>query len=496
MGKIYKLTDKNNNVLYPMTIGDAIAVDGSTLTQKITFEATPDKRGMMSATDKTKLDGIATGATANKGTVTGVTITAGTGITVNDQTQITTSGVRTISLATSGVTKGTYKSVEVDEYGRVTDASNPTTLAGYGITDASIDNNGTIHLGGKTITPLTGSNYVTLNGTQTLKNKTYYGSTYNDFTLRAACAKAVDEAISDSSSLNLPTSKAVAAYVNSALVSVLKYQGTVTSTSGLPANHKVGYVYVVAEAGTYAGKSCEVGDYIICKTAGTTANNAHWDVINGENQVSDGNPTLSWGVTSKVATVDGTDIHVKMPENPAANKADKGTTLKDYFIEDAFIDNNGTIHLGDKKITPLTQHQDISGKQDKITASGILKGDGTGSVSAAVAGTDYLKPVTAVTTPTADTSSVTQIISGVTQTTSGQITVKKSAFTIAKSVPSDAKFTDTTYNDVTTSIQGLMTPTMLTKLNGIEEGATKIVTTAVTSTEYSDSSILSIITGA
>ena len=83
-----------------------------------------------------------------------------------------------------------------------------------------------------------------------------------------------------------------------------------------------------------------------------------------------------------------------------------------------------------------------------------------------------------------------------TQGTSGQITVKKSAFTIAKSVPSNAKFTDTTYNDVTTSAHGLMTPAMLTKLNGIEEGATKIVSTAVTSTEYNDSSILSIITGA
>ena len=298
MGKIYKLTDKNGNVLYPMTIGDAIAVDGATLTKKITTEATQTARGMMSAADKKKLDGIATGATSNKGTVTSVTIQAGTGIAVNDQSAITATGTRTISLApiTGLAENSTYKSVTVDKYGRVTSGSNPTTLRGYGITDASIYDNGEIHLGGKSI-------------------------------------------------------------------------------------------------------------------------------------------------------------------------------------------------------TPLTQHQSISGKQDKITIKGILKGTGT-DVSTAVAGTDYLAPVTAVTTPTADTSSVTQIISGVTQTTLGQITVKKSAFTIAKSVPSDAKFTDTTYNDVTTSEHGLMTPEMLTKLNGIEEGATKIVATAVTSTEYNDSSILSIITGA
>lgn len=37
----------------------------------------------------------------------------------------------------SGVTAGTYKSVTVNDQGHVTAGSNPTTLAGYGITDAA-----------------------------------------------------------------------------------------------------------------------------------------------------------------------------------------------------------------------------------------------------------------------------------------------------------------------------------------------------------------------
>lgn len=41
-----------------------------------------------------------------------------------------------IDLATTGVSASTYKSVTVDAYGRVTGGTNPTTLAGYGITDA------------------------------------------------------------------------------------------------------------------------------------------------------------------------------------------------------------------------------------------------------------------------------------------------------------------------------------------------------------------------
>ncbi len=41
------------------------------------------------------------------------------------------------------VTTGTYKSVTVDTYGRVTAGTNPTTLSGFGITDAVLNNGGT-----------------------------------------------------------------------------------------------------------------------------------------------------------------------------------------------------------------------------------------------------------------------------------------------------------------------------------------------------------------
>jgi phage-related tail fiber protein len=42
-----------------------------------------------------------------------------------------------VTLANSGVGAGTYRSVTVDAKGRVTAGTNPTTLAGYGITDAA-----------------------------------------------------------------------------------------------------------------------------------------------------------------------------------------------------------------------------------------------------------------------------------------------------------------------------------------------------------------------
>ena len=45
--------------------------------------------------------------------------------------------------------------------------------------------------------------------------------------------------------------------------------------------------------------------------------------------------------------------------------------------------------------------------------------------------------------------------------------------TVNSDVPSGAKFTDTTYGDATTSAHGLMTPAMVSKLNGIAEGANR-----------------------
>lgn len=47
--------------------------------------------------------------------------------------------------------------------------------------------------------------------------------------------------------------------------------------------------------------------------------------------------------------------------------------------------------------------------------------------------------------------------------------------TVNSDVPSGAKFTDTTYNDATTSAHGLMTPAMVSKLNGIADGANKTI---------------------
>jgi len=71
-------------------------------------------------------------------------ITAGAGLvksgnTLNVQTASSSRivvGADEIDLANTGVSAGTYKSVTTDVYGRITAGTNPTTLSGFGITDA------------------------------------------------------------------------------------------------------------------------------------------------------------------------------------------------------------------------------------------------------------------------------------------------------------------------------------------------------------------------
>ena len=154
-GGTFTVTDITTN-----TLGHVSGSASRTITIPSTT-ATTEASGLMSSSDKSKLDGIANGATANKGTVTSVTISAGDGIAVSSAAAITTSGTRTISLSESGVTvntDGTAKTYgntsqqapghsgsfnipyfTVDKYGRITAASTTTVkLPASGNTDTKV----------------------------------------------------------------------------------------------------------------------------------------------------------------------------------------------------------------------------------------------------------------------------------------------------------------------------------------------------------------------
>lgn len=91
---------------------------------------------------------------------------------------------------------------------------------------------------------------------------------------------------------------------------------------------------------------------------------------------------------------------IKMKRDTSANWTKNDPVLLDGEIIIVDTDAGETrykIGDGTKKYSQLPFQDEairnlINGKQAKITASGILKGDGSGGVSAAIAGTDYDVP--------------------------------------------------------------------------------------------------------
>ena len=82
-----------------------------------------------------------------------------------------------------------------------------------------------------------------------------------------------------------------------------------------------------------------------------------------------GTPTIPT-VDNTLSSTSTNAIQNKAVYSALDGKADKVTTLSGYGITDAKI-SNGVITLGTNTITPLTKHQDISGKEDssnKVTS--------------------------------------------------------------------------------------------------------------------------------
>jgi hypothetical protein len=89
-------------------------------------------------------------------------VVAGTGIAVDGS----------VSLSTVG-SPGTYRSVAVDSYGRITSGTNPTTLSGYGITDAATSTALSNHISDATV-HLTSTQNTLLDGITVSAEKVNY----------------------------------------------------------------------------------------------------------------------------------------------------------------------------------------------------------------------------------------------------------------------------------------------------------------------------------
>ena len=127
------------------------------------------------------------------------------------------------------------------------------------------------------------------------------------------------------------------------------------------------------------------------------------------------------------------------------------------------VNQLSSVDMGNYATTATTEaiKSDISGLKTSV-------GTNETKISALEANLSSYVPTSRTINGTALTSDIT-----ITKVESATTSTNVNGYTVAKSVPSDAKFTDTTYDDVTTSTRGLMTAADKTKLDGIASGATK-----------------------
>ena len=183
------------------------------------------------------------------------------------------------------------------------------------------------------------------------------------------------------------------------IVGAMVYKGTIgtggtITTLPTASDANKGYVYMVKTAGTYASQACEVGDMIV-------SNGTSWDVINGENQVTNTGTTLEWGNATTIATVDGTNITATLPANPntwrsvQVNGTEKlGTATTTGALN---IKNGTTITVDWDTTSPAgvkINHATPTGASAKTTQGGVSGN----TITVPVVSTDAQGHVTGLTT--------------------------------------------------------------------------------------------------
>ena len=234
-----------------------------------------------------------------------------TGNADGDQTIIDNNGV-TVSGGALTIYEDTSKGggsvvIDYDEATRLKGLKNYTLPAANGTTLGGVKTGGDVTIANGVITVNDDSHNHTIanvDGLQTALNaKAPLASPTFTGTPKAPTAA------SGTNTTQIATTAFVQAAVDGkiAAADAMRYKGTLGTggtITALPASHKVGDSYKVITAGTYAGQKCEVGDMVICVTAGSTANNAHWTVVQANVDGAVTGPASA--VSGHVAVFDGT----------------------------------------------------------------------------------------------------------------------------------------------------------------------------------------------
>lgn len=234
----------DNVTLTPDATNDKVTIAATDTTYSV---ATTSANGLMSASDKTKLDGVASGAEVNQN--------AFSNISVGDTTIAADSETDTLTLtAGSNVTLTPNATSDT-----VTIAATDTTYSV--ITSDDVSNQTTYP---RTITGAALATYL---------------ATKADRTSPALVGTpTAPTAAEGTNTTQIATTAFVKTAVESAVAGGAAYQGAVDGTFA-PTNYTAGWYWIVQTAGTYAGEVCEPGDMIFCNTSASTYSASNFDVV-------------------------------------------------------------------------------------------------------------------------------------------------------------------------------------------------------------------------
>ena len=231
-------------------------------------------------------------------------ITAGTGMTKSGNTlNVNTAsssrivvGADEIDLAATGVTASTYKSVTVDIYGRVTGGSNPTTLAGYGITDAYtssyIDSlfGTTVSAATSAAAAATSASNASSSASSAASSATSAAASYDSFDDRYLGAKASDPTVDNDGNALLTG----ALYWNTTASQMRVYNGSAWVAAYIPASGYLvtGDIGVTVQAynaalTTWAGKTAPTGTVVGTSDTQTLTNKTITNLVFDGNYTED-----------------------------------------------------------------------------------------------------------------------------------------------------------------------------------------------------------------
>lgn len=285
--------------------------------------------------------------------------------------------------------------------------------------------------------------------------------------------------------------------------------GTVTS---LPATHKVGDTYKVITAGSYAGETCTVGDMIICNTDGTTANNAHWDVIqdnvdlvgaqNTIGLVKNGSTVTSASGYTAVPIIDGVPYYknntysadgtwLSLSGGQFTITSTKQTAITNGATAYSWGNHASAGYASATSVSDLTTA--VGGKVDKVTGKGLSTNDFTTTLKNKLDGIESGAEVNVQSDWNATTGDALILNKPTIPTNTNQLT-NGAGFITSSTVTSAIEALDSSLTASTNTTAGTDTSvamlTSITQVNGKLDAGTSITFTKIADTDITWAKLL------